>query len=141
VIILSLSKLNYKKDHSLRILALFLLVICSGCVTTVRTSKTPLIVATYQYRDIWVLDCLSKPEADTIIRIVGTHTTLPVRKISYSTREILAVRDKKNVTPSCARIDVFTSGGDSLAQGEGIAYELEKVKRVWVVKGSYKWSQ
>lgn len=125
----------------MRIIVLFVLLIFSGCVTTVRTSKTPLIVATYQYRDVWVLDCLSKSEADTIIRIVATQTTLPIRKISYSTREMLAVRDKKNVTPSCARIDVFTAGGDSLARGEGTAYELEKVNRGWVVKGSYKWSQ
>ena len=98
-------------------------------------------MATYQYRDIWVLDCLSKLEADTIIRIVGTQTTMPIRKISYSTKEIMEVRDRKNVTPSCARIDVFTAGGDSLIRSEGIAYELEKVNRTWVVRGSYKWSQ
>jgi hypothetical protein len=99
-----------------------------------------MIVTTYQYNNVWILDCLSKPEADSIIHIVSSQTSMQILKISYSARELMKSKGDKKYTLPCDRVDVFTAAeGGSLAAG-GTAYEFEKKNGSWVVKGSYKWS-
>jgi hypothetical protein len=123
----------------MRVLPFLVILLIAGCVKTTRTSK-PMIVTTYQYNNVWILDCLSKPEADTIIRIVSTQTPMQILKISYSAKELMKLKGNKNYTLPCDRVDVFTAAGGASQAASGTAYEVEKKKGTWVIKGSYKWS-
>jgi hypothetical protein len=123
----------------MRVLPLLAILLIVGCVKTTRTSK-PMIVTTYQYNNVWILDCLSKPEADTIIRIVSAQTPKQILKISYSAEELMKLKGNRNYTLPCDRVDVFTAADSSGRAAGGTAYKVEKKNNSWIVKGSYKWS-
>jgi hypothetical protein len=123
----------------MRILFLLAVLLISGCVTTTRTYK-PVIVTTYQYKDVWVLECLSNSDADSIIKIVSSQTTMQIIKISYSARELMKSKGDKSYVLPCDKVDVFTAAQGGSQAVSGTAYEVEKKNGVWVGKGSYKWS-
>ena len=123
----------------MRLLPFLIILLIAGCVKTTRTYK-PVIITTYQYNNVWILDCLSKPEADSIIKIVAAKTEQPILKISYSAKELMKSKDDKKYTLSCDHVDVFTAEQRGTLADAGTAYEVEKKNGTWVVKGSYKWS-
>ena len=123
----------------MRVLPFLIILLIAGCVKTTRTYK-PIIVTTYQYNNVWILDCLSKPEADSIIRIVSSQTSLEILKISYSAQELMKSKGDKNYKMPCDRVDVFTAEQRGTQADAGTAYEVEKKNNTWVIKGSYKWS-
>jgi hypothetical protein len=123
----------------LQFLFVVFILAMAGCVTTTRKTK-PLIVTTYEYNNIWILDCLIKPEADSIIKIVAAKTSQPILKISYSAKELMKSKDDKKYKLSCDHVDVFTAEQRGTQATSGTAYEVEKSKGAWVVKGTYKWS-
>lgn len=123
----------------MRVLPFLVILLIAGCVKTTRTSK-PMIVTTYQYNNVWILDCLSKPEADSIIRIVSAQTPKQILKISYSAEELMKLKGNKNYTLPCDRVDVFTAADSGGQAAGGTAYKVEKKNNTWIVKGSYKWS-
>jgi hypothetical protein len=123
----------------MRVLPFFIILLIAGCVTTTHTYK-PMIVTTYQYNNVWILDCLSKPEAESIIHIVSSQTSKQILKISYSAQELMKLKEDKKYTLPCDRVDVFTADEGGGQAGSGTAYEVEKKNHTWVVKGSYRWS-
>jgi hypothetical protein len=112
------------------------MIILSGCVKTVYINK-PLIVTTYQYKDIWVIDCISSNDADKLIELISSKTSLQIIKISYSSKELIKTNKEGKNQPGCYKVDVFTKDNNS---NSGIAYEAEKVNGEWTIKGTYRWS-
>ncbi|HUI94044.1 MAG TPA: hypothetical protein VLX68_17530 [Chitinivibrionales bacterium] len=124
----------------LQFLFVLFLLSMAGCVKTTQKTKL-MVVTTYQYNDVWILDCLSKPEADSIIKVVSAQTAQPVLKISYSARDLMKLNKDRNYKLSCNRLDVLTAEQRVPQAASGTAYEVEKANGVWVVKGTYKWSR
>jgi hypothetical protein len=123
----------------MRVLPFLVILLIAGCVKTTHTHK-PMVVTTYQYNNVWILECLSQPEADSIIRIVSSQTSMRILKIYYSAQELMKSKGAKNYTLPCDRVDVLTTDEGGGQVGSGTAYEVEKKNNTWIVKGSYKWS-
>jgi hypothetical protein len=129
-----------KKRRQLSVILFLGAFLSQGCVVTTRTYAPRLIVTTYHYRDIWVVDCLSKIDADSILALISSSTTMPILKITYSFREIAKVKDGNTKSLPCSGVDVFTGVQNGQFYGRGVAFDVEKVNGAWVLKGSYKWS-